>query len=121
MYESVNLPYGYYYPVQQPNKLKLEFLYMSWCLACLRRTGRGALKRQNVKISKCLWWYFQRQYFRAFKQAQRREDDITIVTTAIMLELQEHSDVVKWIRIAYGGMAPTTKMAFGTQAALRLK
>uniref|UniRef100_F1KRL5 xanthine dehydrogenase n=1 Tax=Ascaris suum TaxID=6253 RepID=F1KRL5_ASCSU len=63
----------------------------------------------------------ERQYFRAFKQAQRREDDITIVTTAIMLELQEHSDVVKWIRIAYGGMAPTTKMAFGTQAALRLK
>uniref|UniRef100_A0A915BF50 Xanthine dehydrogenase n=1 Tax=Parascaris univalens TaxID=6257 RepID=A0A915BF50_PARUN len=54
-------------------------------------------------------------------QSQRREDDITIVTSAIMLELQEHCDIVKWIRIAYGGMAPTTKVALETQAALRLK
>ncbi|VDM24158.1 unnamed protein product [Toxocara canis] len=60
----------------------------------------------------------ERQYLRAFKQAQRREDDIAIVNSALMVEFEEQTNIVKWIRIAYGGMAPITKMAFHTQMAL---
>lgn len=47
--------------------------------------------------------------FRAYKQAQRREDDISIVTGAFMVDLK--GDEVKELKIAFGGMAPVTKLA----------
>lgn len=54
------------------------------------------------------------QFFRAYKQAQRREDDIAIVTGAFLAELAPDTRTVKQLRMSYGGMAPTTKLALET-------
>ncbi|VDL72620.1 unnamed protein product [Nippostrongylus brasiliensis] len=48
------------------------------------------------------------------KQAQRREDDIAIVTGAFSAVVDPESLVVNEIRISFGGMAPTTKLALET-------
>ena len=53
----------------------------------------------------------ENQFFRAYKQAQRREDDIAIVTSAFSVEIDTTSGTTKNLKIAFGGMAPTTKLA----------
>lgn len=54
---------------------------------------------------------FENEYFRAYKQAQRREDDIAIVNSAFYIQIDEKSNKVSSLRMAYGGMSFTTKMA----------
>nr|XP_055027656.1 xanthine dehydrogenase/oxidase isoform X1 [Misgurnus anguillicaudatus] len=54
------------------------------------------------------------QYFSAFKQSPRKEDDISIVTCGMNVCFQERSDIVQNIRISYGGMAPVTVLATAT-------
>lgn len=61
---------------------------------------------------------FQNQHFKAYKQAQRREDDIAIVTGAFSATVNPTTHIVEDIRIAYGGMAPTTKLALKTMKEL---
>ncbi|CAK1600926.1 unnamed protein product [Parnassius mnemosyne] len=62
------------------------------------------------------------QYVKAYKQAKRREDDISIVTAAINVEFEENTDIIKNMNIAYGGMAPVTKIATkSSQCLLGLK
>ncbi|CAD5228743.1 unnamed protein product [Bursaphelenchus xylophilus] len=50
------------------------------------------------------------QFFRAYKQAQRREDDIAIVTGAFLAEIVDNKSITE-LKMAFGGMAPTTKLA----------
>lgn len=56
------------------------------------------------------------EYFKPFKQARRREDDISIVTSGmrIRLGILHGRFVVEDVAIAFGGMAPTTLMATKT-------
>ncbi|CAG4982084.1 unnamed protein product [Parnassius apollo] len=62
------------------------------------------------------------QYVKAYKQAKRREDDISIVTAAINVEFEDNTDIIKNMNIAYGGMAPVTKIATkSSQTLLGLK
>lgn len=58
------------------------------------------------------------QYVKAYKQAKRREDDISIVTAAINVEFEEYSNIIKTINLAFGGMAPVTKIATNTGKSL---
>uniref|UniRef100_A0A0N4ZXA3 xanthine dehydrogenase n=1 Tax=Parastrongyloides trichosuri TaxID=131310 RepID=A0A0N4ZXA3_PARTI len=67
------------------------------------------------------------QYFQAFKQAQRREDDIAIVTSAFSVTIENDPNnnfsenekyLIKDVKIAFGGMAPITKMAINTMKLL---
>lgn len=51
------------------------------------------------------------QYFLAYKQAKRRDDDIAIVNMALNVTFQTRKDVIVNIHIAFGGMAPTVVMA----------
>lgn len=51
------------------------------------------------------------QYFVAYKQAKRREDDIAIVNAAFNVYFRENSKIIKDIRFAFGGMAPTSILA----------
>lgn len=60
----------------------------------------------------------ENEHFAAYKQAQRREDDIAIVTGAFLVKLDPKTLVVEKIRISYGGMAPTTKLALTTMEKL---
>ncbi|KAJ8045748.1 Xanthine dehydrogenase/oxidase [Holothuria leucospilota] len=59
------------------------------------------------------------EYFYGFKQAQRKEDDISIVNAGMMVEFKENSNIVKEMRLAFGGMAATTIMAKKTMAKLK--
>uniref|UniRef100_A0A671R9Z6 Xanthine dehydrogenase/oxidase-like n=1 Tax=Sinocyclocheilus anshuiensis TaxID=1608454 RepID=A0A671R9Z6_9TELE len=54
------------------------------------------------------------QYFSAFKQSPRKEDDIAIVTCGMNVLFKEKSNIVQSIRISYGGMAPVTVLATAT-------
>uniref|UniRef100_A0A8C5SZD1 xanthine dehydrogenase n=1 Tax=Laticauda laticaudata TaxID=8630 RepID=A0A8C5SZD1_LATLA len=54
------------------------------------------------------------EYFSAFKQASRREDDIAIVTCGMRVQFQEGTNRLEEIKLSYGGMAPTTVMAVKT-------
>lgn len=56
----------------------------------------------------------QDEYFCAYKQAHRREDDIAIVNGALKVKFQPQSNTVQELALSFGGMAPFTKMATNT-------
>jgi hypothetical protein len=72
------------------------------------------------------------QFFRAYKQvliifmcpnfnlfqAQRREDDIAIVTGAFSAKMDPNNKSILKIQASFGGMAPTTKLALQTTKGL---
>ena len=60
------------------------------------------------------------EFVAPFKQARRREDDISIVTSGMRMLIAPEGDgyIVKEASLAFGGMAPTTVMASKTAAAL---
>lgn len=66
----------------------------------------------------------RRHFVRAYKQAKRKDDDIAIVTCCLYAEA--HGDgsgqwQMRNVRLAYGGMAPTTACAVAAQEALNAK
>nr|XP_060610128.1 xanthine dehydrogenase/oxidase [Anolis sagrei ordinatus] len=69
------------------------------------------LKSQELLLSIEIPFTRKGEYFSAFKQASRREDDIAIVTCGLRVLFQEGCDRVQEIKLSYGGMAPTTVMA----------
>ncbi len=60
------------------------------------------------------------EYVLPFKQARRREDDISIVTSGIrfLFEKAEENYIIKDCTLSFGGMAPTTVCAPKTKEAL---
>jgi xanthine dehydrogenase/oxidase len=56
------------------------------------------------------------EYFSPFKQARRREDDISIVTSGMRIRLAiiDGKFVIDDVALAFGGMAPTTLLAADT-------
>ena len=64
------------------------------------------------------YWLFQNEYFEGFKQAHRRDDDISIVNAGMRVLFEEGSNVIKELTLAYGGMAPITIMAASTMKQL---
>lgn len=59
-----------------------------------------------------------KESIKAYKQAKRKEDDIAIVTACFCVRLDD-SGLVDDAVFAYGGMAPTTRLAPETQASLK--
>ncbi|KAI0020389.1 xanthine dehydrogenase [Xylariomycetidae sp. FL0641] len=59
-------------------------------------------------------------YFRAYKQAKRKDDDIAIVTSALHVRLDQKG-TVEHCNLVYGGMAPFTIAAKKTNAYLQGK
>uniref|UniRef100_A0A0K0E8Z9 xanthine dehydrogenase n=1 Tax=Strongyloides stercoralis TaxID=6248 RepID=A0A0K0E8Z9_STRER len=95
-------------------------------------TGYRKTMIENDEIVTGIWIPFSKtnQYFQAFKQAQRREDDIAIVTSAFSVIINKSSKndfsnnnnyIIKDIKIAFGGMAPVTKLATKTMKLLNGK
>lgn len=60
----------------------------------------------------------QDQYFYAYKQAKRRDDDIAIVNVAANVEFKPGTDIIQDISLAFGGMAPITVVAVKTKKKL---
>ena len=58
------------------------------------------------------------EYFQAYKQSKRKDDDIAIVNAAIRLSLSHSDHVVESADLVYGGMAPTTIAARKTSVYL---
>lgn len=58
------------------------------------------------------------EVIKAYKQAKRKEDDIAIVTACFRVRL-DNTGLVDDAVFAYGGMAPTTRLAPETQTSLR--
>uniref|UniRef100_A0A2A4K8J0 xanthine dehydrogenase n=2 Tax=Heliothis virescens TaxID=7102 RepID=A0A2A4K8J0_HELVI len=80
---------------------------------------KNVVKPNEILLSIEIPYSNKYQYVRAFKQAKRREDDISIVTAAINVEFEDNSNVIKYINVAYGGMAPVTKLGTKTSEALK--
>ena len=53
------------------------------------------------------------EYFVAFKQARRRDDDIAIVNSAFLFRV-DINGIIRDANLAFGGMAPTTEMPKAT-------
>lgn len=58
------------------------------------------------------------QHIRAYKQARRRDDDIAIVNGAFNVSFVEGTNILDDIRLAFGGMGPTTILAPKTSSAV---
>ncbi|XP_074845961.1 xanthine dehydrogenase/oxidase isoform X2 [Carettochelys insculpta] len=75
---------------------------------------KTALKPNEILLSIEIPYTKKGEYFSAFQQATRREDDIAIVTCGMRVLFQEGTNQVQEIKLSYGGMAPTTVMAGNT-------
>ncbi|TVY21200.1 Xanthine dehydrogenase [Lachnellula arida] len=60
------------------------------------------------------------EYFQAYKQSKRKDDDIAIVNAALRISISD-SNVVESADLVYGGMAPTTVAAKTAGAYLKGK
>lgn len=58
------------------------------------------------------------QYFKTYKQARRREDDISIVTAAFNVKIDKQL-TIKEIMLCFGGMGPTTVCTLKTAETLK--
>lgn len=78
-------------------------------------------RRNIIEPDELLVWVFipkttPDQYFIAYKQAKRRDDDIAIVNMALNVTFKTGRDVVANLHVAFGGMAPTIVLAPKTSA-----
>ncbi|KAM9382679.1 xanthine dehydrogenase/oxidase isoform 1-T1 [Phaethornis superciliosus] len=76
------------------------------------------VKPEEILLSVEIPYTKKSEYFSAFKQASRREDDIAIVTCGMRVLFQAGTIRVQEIKLSYGGMAPTTVLALKTCQAI---
>ncbi|XP_067841272.1 xanthine dehydrogenase/oxidase-like [Heptranchias perlo] len=79
---------------------------------------KTAVKPQEILLSIEIPYTRKGEYFSAFKQAQRREDDIAIVNCGLRVAFKEGTNVVEELGLSYGGMGPTTVSAKKTSEQL---
>ncbi|KAE8752582.1 xanthine dehydrogenase 1 [Frankliniella occidentalis] len=79
---------------------------------------RNVVQPDEILVSLDVPFTHADQYFFAFKQAKRRDDDIAIVNIALNVTFEPSSKTIKDIYVAYGGMAPMTVQARKTREAL---
>nr|XP_015199707.1 PREDICTED: xanthine dehydrogenase/oxidase [Lepisosteus oculatus] len=72
---------------------------------------KTSIKPDEILLSIEIPYTRKGQYFSAFKQASRREDDIAIVTCGMNVLFKEGTNKVKELHLSYGGMAPITVLA----------
>ncbi|XP_078590817.1 xanthine dehydrogenase/oxidase-like isoform X1 [Branchiostoma floridae x Branchiostoma japonicum] len=75
---------------------------------------KTALTPEEVMVSLDVPFTKEGEYFMAYKQAKRRDDDIAIVNAAFRVQFEEGTNVIQDIALSFGGMAPTTVMAHNT-------
>ncbi|XP_015117328.1 xanthine dehydrogenase [Diachasma alloeum] len=75
---------------------------------------RNVVGSEEVLVSIEIPFTSRWQYFIAYKQAKRRDDDIAIVNMALNVVFKHETDEIMEAHIAYGGVAPTTKLAVKT-------
>uniref|UniRef100_A0A3Q2TXX1 Xanthine dehydrogenase n=1 Tax=Fundulus heteroclitus TaxID=8078 RepID=A0A3Q2TXX1_FUNHE len=76
---------------------------------------KTAVEPQEILLSIHIPYSQKVGFISAFKQSPRREDDISIVTAAMSVTFSPGTDVVKDLRLSFGGMAPVTVLARRTR------
>lgn len=79
---------------------------------------RNVVKANEILLAINIPFTTENQYFLAYKQARRRDDDIAIVNHAIDVTFERNSINIRRINLAFGGMAPTTITARKTKEKL---
>lgn len=79
---------------------------------------RNVVKPNEILLAINIPFTKENQYFFAYKQARRRDDDIAIVNHAIDVTFEHNSTNIQSINLAFGGMAPTTITAQRTKKEL---
>ena len=74
------------------------------------------MKPHEILVSITVPFTKQNQYFIAYKQAKRRDDDIAIVNSAFNVTVA--NNLIGDMHMAFGGMAPTTKLAIKSSNSL---
>uniref|UniRef100_A0A1B0D5Q4 CO dehydrogenase flavoprotein C-terminal domain-containing protein n=1 Tax=Phlebotomus papatasi TaxID=29031 RepID=A0A1B0D5Q4_PHLPP len=72
---------------------------------------RNLIRSDEILVSLILPWTCEEQHFVALKQARRRDDDIAIVNIAVNVIFEHQSHKIKYLDLAFGGMAPTVVTA----------
>ncbi|XP_077270195.1 xanthine dehydrogenase rosy isoform X1 [Temnothorax americanus] len=72
---------------------------------------RNIVLPEEVLVSIDIPFTKENQYFIAYKQAKRRDDDIAIVNMALNVYFVPDTSIIQEALIAFGGMAPTTILA----------
>ncbi|KAK9295186.1 hypothetical protein QLX08_010430 [Tetragonisca angustula] len=72
---------------------------------------QNVVSPEEILVSIQIPFSEKNQYFIAYKQARRRDDDIAIVNMALNVFFEPESNVVSKAHLAFGGMAPTTILA----------
>jgi len=94
-------------------KLPMESFFKAYRTTAL--AADAVLAKIRVPVAK-----EKGEFFRAYKQAKRKDDDIAIVTAALRVTLDE-DNMVESATLAYGGMAAMTVGAKGAMAYLKGK
>ncbi|KAK6642313.1 hypothetical protein RUM44_014036 [Polyplax serrata] len=79
---------------------------------------RNVVKPEEVLTAILFPYSHENQYFNAYKQAKRRDDDIAIVNCAANVEFEPGTHVIRNIYIAFGGVSPCTSRAMKTREKL---
>ncbi|XP_071455101.1 xanthine dehydrogenase/oxidase-like [Hetaerina americana] len=69
---------------------------------------KNIVKPDEVMLSIMIPYSHEGIFFKAYKQARRRDDDISIVNAAFNIEIEKETiPIVKKANLVFGGMAPT--------------
>lgn len=79
---------------------------------------KNIVKANEILLAINIPFTTKNQYFFAYKQARRRDDDIAIVNHALDVTFEDGTINIKRINLAFGGMAPITVTARNTKEKL---
>ncbi|XP_022094633.1 xanthine dehydrogenase/oxidase-like [Acanthaster planci] len=79
---------------------------------------KSVIGKDEVIVTVDIPFTSENEYFYGYKQASRREDDVSIVNAGMRVIFKPGSNVVADCTLAYGGMAPTTVLAKKTMKAI---
>ncbi|KAJ8964528.1 hypothetical protein NQ314_004823 [Rhamnusium bicolor] len=80
---------------------------------------KSIIKPDEILLSIHVPFSHEDQYFQAYKQARRREDDIAIVNAAVNVTFKPKSNIISNISFGFGGMSFKTVTAPKTEDKLR--
>ncbi|CAH0702364.1 unnamed protein product [Spodoptera exigua] len=75
---------------------------------------KTALGDDETVVSVEIPFTVEPQYFKAYKQARRKDDDISIVTAAFNVKVEQLTGFISEATLCFGGMGPTTICAKAT-------
>ena len=77
---------------------------------------KACIEEDSILVEVIVPLSSQMGFFRSYKQSKRKENDRAIVNSAFFVDFVEHSNTVKSLWIAYGGVAKTTKLSKCTKS-----